>query len=567
MKKLLQTYALAKPNIRLSLKILKAKTDKGAFTYAPKSNGADVIEDAVCKVISRACASQCVRTTFDANGLELQAFLPRADADPVKISSFGSFISVDSRPVSANRGTLKQIASKFRDAIRKSHPNLDGVKDPFLLLNIVCPPGSYDPNVEPAKDDVLFDDSKMVINAAEKLLTSFYSVLERPDELSFDANEPRDTIDDEPASLSPPPHECDDENVESTVDELTEPSSEDHQEAAEILRNVNLSNPWTIASMAARRNANAGTVSNTNTRRQGRLASPTLLPQDEITEKYLPNIRSIKESNLVHATELTPLQSYPRQLPTPFSSSSPACATSETTKKQRRQRAQGKTRIPYVSPVQANLERNWFQFAPSPYSQRPRVVTESRSRDIRDFAVPPNPKASNAQLVVRLETDNRTRRETSAPFATLNSRPRDHRFLEATDTQVEPENVDKAIPQENGNMARRRSHKDGLHRTESSLLPLERIPEDAKLQDILITLRLNQADISSYMSMLSNNPNHPKWLTLPDSPSTGFLPLPEEEELKHWCNRLRTYLHPVLNPENEFEDFQQQIDEAFTRLD
>ena len=636
-KKLLQAYALARPNVRLSLKTLKAKTDKGTFTYAPKSSGTGMIEDAAFKVIGRACASQCVWTTFDANGLELQAFLPRADADPAKISSLGSFISVDSRPVSANRGTLKQIASKFRDAIRKSHPNFEGVKDPFLLLNIVCPPGSYDPNVEPAKDDVLFDDSEMVIMAVEKLLTSFYSVLEGPDELLFDANDTLDKVDKKLGSLSHPHnstassltsqnfgqiievddtrvvengelafpeqhratqgwgtnmYECDDDDVELMVDKQVDPSKE-QQEAAEILRNVNLSNPWTIARMAARREANAGTVETMSerqygkgtsvsgpvhgtrpgTHRQRRLASPTL-PEDDITERYLPTTGSSKESNIVHAAELISLQSYPRQLPTPLSSSSPVCsdppdATPETTKRQKRQRAQGNTQIPYANPIRPNPERNWFQFGPSPYSQRPRVVKEGRSRDIRDFVVS-NPKVGKIQLVVHGETADHTGQETSAPFGALNSRPGDHQFLKATDvtlcTQVEPENVHNAVPQEDDNMIPKRSHKTGLHRMEFSLLPLERIPEEAKIQDVLITLRLNPADISSYMSMLCKDSNHPKLLTLPDSQSSGFLPLPKEEELKHWCNRMRTYLHPVLNAENEFEDFQEQIDEAFTRF-
>lgn len=603
---------------------MKAKTDKGTFTYAPKSSGAGVIEDAAFKVVGRACASQCVWTTFNANGLELQTFLPRADADPAKIASLGSFISVDSRPVSANRGTLKQVASKFRDAIRKSHPNLKGVQDPFLSLNIVCLPGSYDPNIEPAKDDVLFDDSEMVIKAVEKFLVSFYSVLEGPDEFLLDGNDLLDRVDKELASLShrrntttrsltspnfarttqiddtrvvenieltfPEQHlaspgwrtnmyECDDEDVELTVNKQIDPLSEEQQDAAEILRNVSLSNPWTIARMVAQRKANVGTVGTMSemrprTRRQGGLASSTL-PQNEITESYLPNIGLIEGSNLVHAAELTSLQSYPRQLPTPFSSSSPVCgdppdAIPETTKRQRRQRAQGNTKAPYVSPIQPNHERNWFQFGPSPYSQRSRLVKENRSRDIRDFRVV-DLKAGKVQMAEHGETDYHTRRETSAPFGALNFRPGDHRFLKATDvtlcTQVESENVHNTVAQEDGNMAPRRSHKSGLHRTESSLLPLERIPEDAKIQDVLITLRLNPTDIPSYMSMLSEDSNHPKWLTMPDSPSSGFLPLPKEEELKHWCNRLRTWLHPVLNAENEFKDFQEQIDEAFTKLD
>ncbi len=44
-------------------------------------------------------------------------------------------------------------------------------------MNITCPPGSYDANVEPAKDDVLFEDSKHVLSVVENFLKSIYGEL------------------------------------------------------------------------------------------------------------------------------------------------------------------------------------------------------------------------------------------------------------------------------------------------------------------------------------------------------------------------------------------------------
>lgn len=46
--------------------------------------------------------------------------------------------------------------------------------DPFLSLNILCPTSSYDVNVEPAKDDVLFTDSELVLGLIEKHFISIY---------------------------------------------------------------------------------------------------------------------------------------------------------------------------------------------------------------------------------------------------------------------------------------------------------------------------------------------------------------------------------------------------------
>ena len=48
------------------------------------------------------------------------------------------------------------------------------ITDPFLYLNIACPPGSYDANVEPAKDDVLFANSELLLGITERWFDSIY---------------------------------------------------------------------------------------------------------------------------------------------------------------------------------------------------------------------------------------------------------------------------------------------------------------------------------------------------------------------------------------------------------
>ncbi|ORX99871.1 histidine kinase-like ATPase [Clohesyomyces aquaticus] len=173
-KRVIQSYALARPTVRFSLQVRKAKTDKGNWVYAPKA-GANA-EDAAFKAIGRECASQCNWTAIESDGFEIQAFLPRADAVGAKISSEGAFISIDARPVSATRGTLKKIVAIFKERLRKSNPALASTKDPFMCMSINCPPHSYDPNIEPAKDDVLFEDGEAVLGAIDRLLTSIRSL-------------------------------------------------------------------------------------------------------------------------------------------------------------------------------------------------------------------------------------------------------------------------------------------------------------------------------------------------------------------------------------------------------
>ena len=56
-RKTVQAYALARPAIRYSLKVLKAKNDKGCFTYAPKSEAS--VFDAATKIVGTKVIEQC----------------------------------------------------------------------------------------------------------------------------------------------------------------------------------------------------------------------------------------------------------------------------------------------------------------------------------------------------------------------------------------------------------------------------------------------------------------------------------------------------------------------------
>lgn len=156
----------------------------------------------VSQVIGRELASQCgevMHTSFRSlldedvpnsqetmvtnndrdSVFEMHAFLPKPDADVTKISK-GSYLSVDARAVSCQRpGTLKKIISIYREHLRAaiSDTSSEKLRDPFICLNIVCPPGSYDPNVEPAKDDVLFENESTLLSLAHSMFETFYGNL------------------------------------------------------------------------------------------------------------------------------------------------------------------------------------------------------------------------------------------------------------------------------------------------------------------------------------------------------------------------------------------------------
>ncbi|KAJ9648381.1 hypothetical protein H2199_001235 [Coniosporium tulheliwenetii] len=116
-KRIMQAYALCRPTVRLSLRVLKAKNDKGNWVYAPKQGAG--VDDAAFKVVGRDCAAQCSWSVLESHGFTMQAFLPKSDADSGKISGIGQFLSVDSRPVSGTRETLKKVVTMFKEKLRK----------------------------------------------------------------------------------------------------------------------------------------------------------------------------------------------------------------------------------------------------------------------------------------------------------------------------------------------------------------------------------------------------------------------------------------------------------------
>jgi len=203
-KEMLQSYALARLNVRLTLKVLKAT--KSNWSFAPRAN--EGTREIISHVIGRETAAQCVEMIStlvppsqvdsgayglgddalgDSNNHQsletppesafiIQALLPKSDADLTKISG-GQYISIDSRPVTSARGSPKKIVSIYKTMISAmSVDNLsEKVKSPFLRLNIVCPMGSYDPNVEPAKDNVLFENENVLLSLVEGWFRSVYS--------------------------------------------------------------------------------------------------------------------------------------------------------------------------------------------------------------------------------------------------------------------------------------------------------------------------------------------------------------------------------------------------------
>ena len=213
-KRSMQSYVLAHPSIRMNLKVLKAKKDAQDFTYAPKhthlGSQPDLpsMEDAAIKIFGvkisehynhvtwnssnssesqrSADTSMGLSQSLNGQGYVFEGYLPKAEStfDCSHITPPRQFFTVDSRPLSGKRGTMKQVTSIFKRYFKSvSTSVVKGQKvDPIICLNIICPRGSYDANIEPAKDDVLFTSPSTVLDSAEAFFKSVYGDLRAADQ-------------------------------------------------------------------------------------------------------------------------------------------------------------------------------------------------------------------------------------------------------------------------------------------------------------------------------------------------------------------------------------------------
>ncbi|KAJ5641374.1 DNA mismatch repair proteinC-terminal [Penicillium lividum] len=188
-KKLLQAYAVAQTLKRFSLKVLKAKNENNNWMYAPSPDA--TLYDAAIKIFGRELSSCCVtkklspdssaatQCRFDNKEYDVLAFLPKPDSECNKTNNSGQFISVDGRPLSAATGFGQDIAKLFKSYIRAASKNevTRSITDPFLIIQLSCPRGSYDVNIEPGKDDVLFEDRDIMLSLVESLFDELYGPL------------------------------------------------------------------------------------------------------------------------------------------------------------------------------------------------------------------------------------------------------------------------------------------------------------------------------------------------------------------------------------------------------
>ncbi|RHZ46224.1 putative DNA mismatch repair protein [Aspergillus thermomutatus] len=187
-KKIIQSYAIAQPTIRLSLKVLKATSERANWVYAPGKHAA--LMDAARKVTGTEVTSACIikqwpcgnesdegSGSVNDSSFQLIALLANPESDFSKVNNARQFFSVDGRPLSASRGIGQEISKLYKSYLRAAASGsgrFSNISDPFLCLQIRCKESCYDVNIEPAKDDVLFENRQNVLSLAEDLFRDVY---------------------------------------------------------------------------------------------------------------------------------------------------------------------------------------------------------------------------------------------------------------------------------------------------------------------------------------------------------------------------------------------------------
>lgn len=184
---LLKTYAMARPGLKLTLKVLQ--NPKQSWSYSPKKTAG--VKEAVLQIAGKEVAAHCIEKTLhvdesdpvNGDGYTFEAYVMDPNADPYKVQRHHYF-SVDGRPVSTRKGAMKKILDAYvkvvHDKLEDTHSS-GRQKGYFIRLNIVCPVGSYDANVEPSKDEVLFVDEKYLLATLERLWKDIYQHSEVPE--------------------------------------------------------------------------------------------------------------------------------------------------------------------------------------------------------------------------------------------------------------------------------------------------------------------------------------------------------------------------------------------------
>ncbi|KAK0633350.1 hypothetical protein B0T14DRAFT_506526 [Immersiella caudata] len=287
-KELLKSYAFARHQTKLAFRVL----GKPESTWCYTGNAGSCVREVANQLFGQEVASHCDPVAYSSLGrnneegsqggeaklpLSFEGLLPHPGLGGDSQKLIGAFFSVDSRPIMLTRGLGRKLLSNFRIHYQQSTSVVEAngkTKQGILIrLNIVCPAGSYNVNIEPAKDDVMFADEEQVISHFERFLLSVYPATnnhpaQRRTAAGLGTPPSSSCVPQETAKLTKnlaqgwavdmsgavADASDDDDNGDEGHGQMPasdRPTNEDHREDSESpSRSIN---PWSIAALAASR--------------------------------------------------------------------------------------------------------------------------------------------------------------------------------------------------------------------------------------------------------------------------------------------------------------------------
>ncbi|KAI9699198.1 MAG: hypothetical protein M1820_007277 [Bogoriella megaspora] len=595
-RRLCMAYVVARGGLRVEVRV------KGGKDNWVCATGIGVgVEEGVGRVLGRGCVGECGWRVGEYKGFGYKALLPRVDAKVDRVNGVGQFVSVDGRPMDGKRGTVKKMVGLWREAMKKV--GLEVGRECVMVLHLTCPPGSYDVNVEPAKDDVVFEDEGVVVEGWGRLLEEAYQIQRDDPVEEVEVTEPsyarikdnqysqsaqtdmdsarrlqserrrsiatnmRDNIDDEDDFLPDVPSSGPNKNGDD--DEL-------------LSEEATTKNPWVVAKMNAPLRTPAVSPScsrqpvfsdNDSVLLEIDRTSPAkriqqldfenvpYLPTPQASSSPVrasPGLQSMEKirtfpfkpapsptervSSMLSSQQgrSTPVELTPAQLSqgTPLNKI-PYISSQSQRPHQRKQPDQRGVHKPFKPPASTADDRdNWFSNAPSSSQPRPRKAQKPMRKQVQDAA---------HQLVLQGDESTPLAKPVKNRKIEEFMRPRKAISSSQSDAQSVDENTDPGIHlatgkrpafhmqrqaarrrsglQEIGNEAAPSSERiaaaaqprsrrrttggseraaDGLHRTRSSHLPLERVPDDAQTQNISAHVNLQVTSLISEIRLLES---------------------------------------------------------------
>ncbi|KAM5479893.1 hypothetical protein McanCB56680_005322 [Microsporum canis] len=216
-KKLLQRYAIARPKTRFSFRLLKSKDND--WVYAPSSEAS--VRDAISQVISPTVMTSCISRNLsypiheernspyteeevhDVCTIHISTIIPNPSTECLSNVDYkGQYVVIDGRPILTSKGFGKEISRRFKTRLKQAIDESNVIADPFMFLSLDCPPGIYDINIEPSKDDVLFEDHPVILQIIETAFMDVYCLGASTNSHLMDTHRNIPNKNDEQASLS-----------------------------------------------------------------------------------------------------------------------------------------------------------------------------------------------------------------------------------------------------------------------------------------------------------------------------------------------------------------------------